>query len=69
MNGEKAAPTSRRSGRRGWFVFLAVYSFILAIITAIPQLYYVLFWAASGRHRAEYKSARRSLVLVHLERG
>lgn len=47
MNGEAIAqapvPTSRRSGRRGWFVFLAVYSFILAVITAIPQFYYVLF--------------------------
>ena len=43
MNSEATAPTSRQSGRRGWFVFLAVYSFILAVITAIPQCYYVLF--------------------------
>jgi hypothetical protein len=43
MSGEAAAPTPRRSGRSGWFVFLAVYSFILAVITAIPQFYYVLF--------------------------
>ena len=32
-------------GSRPWYVFLAVYSFILAIITAIPQFYYVLFAA------------------------
>ena len=37
VSGEAAAPTLRQSGRRGWFVFLAVYSFILAVITAIPQ--------------------------------
>lgn len=43
MSGEVAAPFSRRSGRGGWLVFLAVYSFILAVITAIPQFYYVLF--------------------------
>ena len=43
MSGEAAAPSSRRSGRGGWYGFLAVYSFVLAIITAIPQFYYVLF--------------------------
>lgn len=39
-------------GRRsGWWIFLAVYSFILAVITAIPQFYYVLFalhWVPIG---------------------
>ena len=43
MSGEATATASRRSVRSGWFVFLAVYSLILAVITAIPQFYYVLF--------------------------
>jgi hypothetical protein len=30
VSGEVAVSTVRQSGRRGWFVFLAVYSFILA---------------------------------------
>lgn len=43
MSSDVAAPSVNRSGLRGWFVFLAIYSFILAVITAIPQFYYVLF--------------------------
>lgn len=40
---EATQPDATRSTRTFWRGFLAVYSFILAIITAIPQFYYVLF--------------------------
>ena len=46
MSSDAATQVTRRTSGasgRGWLIFLAVYSFILAVITAIPQLYYVLF--------------------------
>lgn len=43
MSSDMAASSVNRFGHRGWFLFLAIYSFILAVITAIPQFYYVLF--------------------------
>lgn len=43
MSSDPSVPSTGQAGHRGWLVFLAVYSFILAIITAIPQFYYVLF--------------------------
>lgn len=43
MLGDSAAYATKPSGGRGWLIFLAVYSFLLAVITAIPQFYYVLF--------------------------
>jgi hypothetical protein len=43
MLGDSAAHATTTSSGRGWLIFLAVYSFILAFITAIPQFYYVLF--------------------------
>ena len=39
MSSEAAVKTGRVTGPTPWYVFLAVYSFILAI----PQFYYVLF--------------------------
>lgn len=51
MSSDVIATSKALSGPRPWYVFLAVYSFILAIITAIPQFYYVLFalhWVTIG---------------------
>jgi hypothetical protein len=42
MSGDAATQSPRTSSGHGWLRFLAVYSFILAFITAIPQFYYVL---------------------------
>ena len=41
MSSDVTAPATGRAS--AWIIFLAVYSFILAVITAIPQFYYVLF--------------------------
>jgi hypothetical protein len=68
MSSKAATPDTLQSGRRGWFVFLAVYSFILAIITAIPQFYYVLFALHLVAIGPEYESAGQGVVLVHSER-
>jgi EXPERA (EXPanded EBP superfamily) len=43
MRSDGIAADMRRPNGRGWLIFLAVYSFVLAVITAIPQFYYVLF--------------------------
>jgi emopamil binding protein len=43
MLGDSAAHATKPLKGRGWLIFLAVYSFLLAFITAIPQFYYVLF--------------------------
>ena len=43
MSSDATIKTGRIAGPAPLYVFLAVYSFILAIITAIPQFYYVLF--------------------------
>ena len=51
MSSDEIAKSTTLPGPRPWYMFLAVYSFILAIITAIPQFYYVLFalhWVAIG---------------------
>jgi hypothetical protein len=68
MSSDVAAPSVNRSGLRGWFVFLAVYSFILAVITAIPQFYIYTVCFAYRRHRAEHESAGRGVLLVYFER-
>lgn len=43
MLGDSAAHATKPLKGRGWLIFLAIYSFLLAFITAIPQFYYVLF--------------------------
>ena len=43
MGSDTAQPGAKRPTRTFWYGFLAIYSFVLAIITAIPQFYYVLF--------------------------
>ncbi len=43
MSSDATSQTTRPTSGRGWLIFLAVYSLILAVITAIPQFYYVLF--------------------------
>jgi hypothetical protein len=43
MMGDSAAHGTKASSGRSWLIFLSVYSFLLAFITAIPQFYYVLF--------------------------
>jgi hypothetical protein len=42
-NADFAAEAGRRGPRSAWLTILAVYSWLLAIITFFPQLYYVLF--------------------------
>ena len=51
MSSDANAKLTALPGPRPWYTFLAVYSFILAIITALPQFYYVLFalhWTPIG---------------------
>ena len=43
MSSDATSQATRPTSGRGWLIFLAVYSLILAVITAIPQFYYVLF--------------------------
>lgn len=43
MSSDATVKPAGLPGPRPWYVFLAVYSIILAVITAIPQFYYVLF--------------------------